>query len=76
MSVPRSCLSVPGSSEKMLVKAAGLGADEIVIDLEDSVAAGAKAQARSGEFSWKQSADAMRTVLESVHAGRMVSGVV
>jgi glycosyltransferase involved in cell wall biosynthesis len=37
---------------------------------------GAKAQARSGEFSWEQSADAMRTVLESVHAGRIVSGVV
>jgi glycosyltransferase involved in cell wall biosynthesis len=37
---------------------------------------GAKAQARSGEFSWQQSADAMRTVLESVHAGRIVSGVV
>jgi glycosyltransferase involved in cell wall biosynthesis len=37
---------------------------------------GAKAQARSGEFSWRQSADAMRTVLESVHAGRIVSGVV
>ena len=37
---------------------------------------GAKAQVRSGEFSWQQSADAMRTVLESVHAGRMVSGVV
>jgi glycosyltransferase involved in cell wall biosynthesis len=37
---------------------------------------GAKAQARSGEFSWEQSADAMRAVLESVHAGRMVSGVV
>jgi glycosyltransferase involved in cell wall biosynthesis len=37
---------------------------------------GAKAQARSGEFSWRQSADAMRTVLESVRAGRMVSGVV
>jgi glycosyltransferase involved in cell wall biosynthesis len=36
---------------------------------------GAKAQARSGEFSWQQSADAMRTVLESVHAGRIVSGV-
>ena len=46
MSVRRSCLSVPGSSEKMLVKAAGLEADEIVIDLEDSVAAGVKAQAR------------------------------
>ena len=37
---------------------------------------GAKAQARSSEFSWQQSADAMRTVLESVHAGRIVSGVV
>ena len=36
---------------------------------------GAKAQGRSGEFSWQQSADAMRTVLESVRAGRMVSGV-
>jgi glycosyltransferase involved in cell wall biosynthesis len=37
---------------------------------------GAKAQARSGEFSWEQSAAAMRAVLESVHAGRIVSGVV
>jgi glycosyltransferase involved in cell wall biosynthesis len=36
---------------------------------------GAKAQARSGEFSWRQSADAMRTVLESMHAGTIVSGV-
>lgn len=37
---------------------------------------GAKAQARSEEFSWQQSADAMRLVLESVHAGDRVSGVV
>jgi glycosyltransferase involved in cell wall biosynthesis len=37
---------------------------------------GAKAQALSGEFSWRQSADAMRTVLESVRAGTFVSGVV
>ncbi len=37
---------------------------------------GAKAQARSAEFSWRQSADAMRTVLESVMAGERVSGVV
>jgi glycosyltransferase involved in cell wall biosynthesis len=37
---------------------------------------GAKAQARSAEFSWRQSADAMRTVLESVMAGEPVSGVV
>jgi len=46
MNVRRSCLSVPGSSEKMLAKVGGLRADEIVIDLEDSVTAGAKAEAR------------------------------
>jgi glycosyltransferase involved in cell wall biosynthesis len=37
---------------------------------------GAKAQARSVEFSWTQSADAMRTVLEAVQAGTLVSGLV
>jgi glycosyltransferase involved in cell wall biosynthesis len=37
---------------------------------------GAKAQARSGEFSWTQSAEAMRGVLEAVHAGDLVTGVV
>jgi glycosyltransferase involved in cell wall biosynthesis len=36
---------------------------------------GAKASARSREFSWQQSAAAMRGVLESVHAGDRVSGV-
>src|SRR5205807_4459959 len=34
----RSCLSVPGSSEKMLGKAPGLPADMVFIDLEDAVA--------------------------------------
>lgn len=42
----RSSLSVPGSSEKMLAKAPRLGADELVLDLEDSVAPAAKADAR------------------------------
>ncbi len=42
----RSCLSVPGSSEKMLAKARTLAADEVIIDLEDAVASSAKAQAR------------------------------
>jgi hypothetical protein len=37
---------------------------------------GVKAQTRSGEFSWTQSADAMRSVLEAVQAGYFVSGVV
>ena len=36
---------------------------------------GGKAQARSAEFSWQQSAEAMRDVLESMLAGKRVSGV-
>ena len=47
MAPRRSCLSVPGSSEKMLGKARGLPADEVVIDLEDSVAPAAKDSARA-----------------------------
>jgi glycosyltransferase involved in cell wall biosynthesis len=37
---------------------------------------GAKAAARSREFSWPQSAAAMSSVLETVHAGGRVSGVI
>ncbi|PQM47797.1 Glycogen synthase [Mycobacterium talmoniae] len=37
---------------------------------------GAKAQARSAEFSWRQSGDAMREVLRAVRNGHYVSGVV
>jgi citrate lyase subunit beta/citryl-CoA lyase len=43
----RSCLCVPGSSEKMLAKAPRLGADEIVLDLEDAVIAASKDDARA-----------------------------
>ncbi len=42
----RSCLSVPGSSEKMLGKAPNLGADMVVLDLEDAVAPLEKEPAR------------------------------
>jgi citrate lyase subunit beta / citryl-CoA lyase len=42
----RTCLSVPGSSEKMIAKAKGLPADEVFLDLEDAVAPDAKAAAR------------------------------
>ncbi len=37
---------------------------------------GAKAQVRSAEFSWRQSANAMRDVLDSLLAGKRVSGIV
>jgi citrate lyase subunit beta/citryl-CoA lyase len=43
----RSCLSVPGSSEKMLAKAPGLGADMVFLDLEDAVAPLEKPGARA-----------------------------
>lgn len=43
----RSQLSVPGSSEKMLAKAAGSAADHVFCDLEDAVAPSAKVEARS-----------------------------
>jgi citrate lyase subunit beta/citryl-CoA lyase len=43
----RSCLSVPGSSEKMLTKAPGLGSDMVFMDLEDSVAPLEKEAARA-----------------------------
>jgi len=42
----RSCLSVPGSSVKMLDKARGLPADMVFMDLEDAVAPLAKPEAR------------------------------
>ncbi len=42
----RTCLSVPGSSPKMIEKAKGLPADQVFLDLEDAVAPDAKAQAR------------------------------
>ncbi|MCV7255826.1 CoA ester lyase [Mycobacterium hackensackense] len=43
----RTCLSVPGSSDKMIQKAKSLGADQVFLDLEDAVAADAKAAART-----------------------------
>lgn len=42
----RSLLFVPGDSEKKQLKAAGSGADALILDLEDSVALSAKERAR------------------------------
>jgi citrate lyase subunit beta/citryl-CoA lyase len=46
MRARRSCLSVPARPARRLEKAVDLGADEIVIDLEDSVPANLKPEAR------------------------------
>jgi glycosyltransferase involved in cell wall biosynthesis len=57
--------------------------DQLVSRLEQLLAdpvwraeLGGKAQLRCAEFSWRQSAEAMRTVLEAVLTGQRVSGVV
>ncbi|MFP6816979.1 MAG: CoA ester lyase, partial [Pseudomonadales bacterium] len=56
----RRCqLSVPGSSEKMMIKAAALDLDHVFLDLEDAVAPSAKPDARGmivdaiNDLDWK-----------------------
>src|SRR3981189_2116799 len=56
----RSLLFVPADSERKFAKASGIGADGLILDLEDSVAPGRKAFARDavkallggGERDW------------------------
>lgn len=52
----RSCLAVPGSNPRFLEKAKGLDADQVFLDLEDSVAPIAKVDARG-------------TVVEALNSG-------
>jgi citrate lyase subunit beta / citryl-CoA lyase len=59
----RSCLSVPGSSDKMLGKAPGLGADMVFLDLEDSVAPLEKEAARDNVVKAINGSDWGDTVL-------------
>ena len=59
----RRCqLAVPGVSEKMLTKAAGLGVDHVFCDLEDAVAPSAKAGARQTVIDALNGLDWGRTV--------------
>ncbi len=63
----RRCqLSVPGSSEKMMEKAAGLGVDFVFLDLEDAVAPSEKRPSRArivralNELDWGRSTRCVR----------------
>ena len=47
MDVPRSVLSVPGSNPGMIAKGLASSADEVFLDLEDSVTAAKKSEARA-----------------------------
>src|SRR5215475_2342336 len=42
----RTCMSVPASSERFIAKARGVPVDQVMLDLEDSVAPDEKAAAR------------------------------
>jgi len=55
--MPRSWLFVPGDSEKKLGKGAGTGADALIIDLEDSVAATRRPVGREMTCEYLQNAD-------------------
>lgn len=80
----RRCeLSVPGSSEKMMVKAAGLEVDCVFLDLEDAVAENMKVAARGmvvnalNTLDWTPKTRAVRiNDLESRYAYRDVIEVV
>jgi citrate lyase beta subunit/acyl dehydratase len=64
--VRRSCLSVPGHAVRMHEKALSVPADEVVFDLEDSVAPSAKQEAREAiarslaRPEWKERTIAVR----------------
>src|SRR4051794_4525182 len=54
----RSLLFVPADSPKKLDKGLSSGADALIIDLEDSVSADSKVQARSGALAFLREAAA------------------
>lgn len=62
----RTELAVPGSSPRFIAKAATLAADEIMLDLEDSVTPGARPEARANivkgltELDWGERIRAVR----------------
>jgi len=53
---PRTYLFVPGTRPERFGKALASGADRVVLDLEDAVAADDKASARSAIATWLQGA--------------------
>lgn len=66
----RSWLFVPGDSEAKLAKVAACGADVVIVDLEDAVAPGGKAQARLLARDWLSAH--RRKVLSGTGFGRWV----
>lgn len=63
MTVLRSMLFVPGDSEKKLAKGAGVGADALILDLEDAVAASRRPVAREMVHDYLRNADRSQSEL-------------
>ena len=57
--IPRSYLFVPGDRPQLLAKALDRGADALILDLEDGVAAAAKANARATVAAWLRTGSPM-----------------
>jgi len=55
--IPRTYLFVPGNRPERFAKALASGADAIVLDLEDAVAAASKGEARNAIAQWSHFAD-------------------
>jgi citrate lyase subunit beta/citryl-CoA lyase len=71
----RSYLFVPGSSERRLEKCLDLGADAIIVDLEDAVAPNDKGRARELLGAWLAGAAATSETLIYVRVNPTESGV-
>jgi citrate lyase subunit beta/citryl-CoA lyase len=72
----RSLLFVPGNSDRKLAKALSSGADVIIVDLEDSVAAAEKAKARTVAASFISGAARRRTPGIYVRVNELATGLV
>ena len=70
----RALMYVPGSDDRKLVKAAGLGIDGVILDLEDGVAFNRKDEARDGILKALTSIDYGRTErwvrINPIYSGR------
>ncbi|HXU53962.1 MAG TPA: aldolase/citrate lyase family protein, partial [Casimicrobiaceae bacterium] len=67
--VLRSWLFVPGDSERKLAKGWSVGADALIVDLEDAVPQAAKAGARATVAAWLRAEPQPVPVWVRVNAG-------
>jgi citrate lyase subunit beta / citryl-CoA lyase len=74
MAMPRSYLYVPGDQPRMLARALDRGADAVIVDLEDAVAAAAKTAARAAVAEWLRSVAGHRGVEIWVRINQGVTG--